>query len=113
MLPYLPSDSCALCQWYTGPTLLQALDTFKDPPRRIDAPLRAVITSVISENTKGGQPLFFVCSVSVDCFLCYIVLTTFNLISSILHCVIVSALCFSKYILYSNTASSRIAAMQS
>jgi elongation factor 1 alpha-like protein len=54
-LPFSPSTSenCALRQWYTGPTLLEALDSFKEPIRRVDAPLRAVITSVVSENTKG------------------------------------------------------------
>ena len=47
------SPTCALNQWYNGPTLLQAIDNFKQPVRRTDAPLRAVITSVITENDKG------------------------------------------------------------
>jgi elongation factor 1 alpha-like protein len=54
-----PGTDCALSSWYTGPTLLQAMDTFKPPVRRMDAPLRAVITSVLAEGPKG-------CDVSVS-----------------------------------------------
>ena len=50
---FFHSPSCPLNQWYSGPTLFQAIKSFKDPLRRVDAPLRAVITSVISENAKG------------------------------------------------------------
>lgn len=52
------SETCPVRQWYNGCTLLEALDSFKDPTRRVDAPLRAVITSVISEDAKGVY-LFF------------------------------------------------------
>eukprot|EP01041_Mallomonas_annulata_P004599 gene4599-9136_t len=49
------SEDCALRQWYTGPSLVQALDSFHVPPRQLDKPLRAVITNVIHQNAKSSD----------------------------------------------------------
>lgn len=42
-----------LFKWYIGPSLVELLDTFKPPPRETNKPLRATITTVISESSKG------------------------------------------------------------
>jgi translation elongation factor EF-1alpha len=44
-----------LFKWYIGPSLVELLDTFKSPPREINKPLRATITTVMSENSKGFE----------------------------------------------------------
>ena len=41
--------------WYSGGTLVHALDEFKVPPRAIDRPLRALVTDVISSDEKGVE----------------------------------------------------------
>jgi translation elongation factor EF-1alpha len=47
------SEGSPLGDWYSGPTLMQALDNFREPPRQQRKPLRAIITSVVSESAKG------------------------------------------------------------
>lgn len=42
------SETCALRAWYTGKTLLHMMNSVQPPTRRTRAPLRAVITSVLS-----------------------------------------------------------------
>lgn len=49
-----PSDKMS---WYSGPTLIQALDTFKLPPRPIDKPLRIPIQDVYSITGVGTVPV--------------------------------------------------------
>ena len=48
-------SNCKLLEWYTEQTLVQMLDEFKLPIRRIDKPFRGIITSIISETTKGYE----------------------------------------------------------
>ena len=48
-------SDCKLLEWYTEETLVQMLDDFKLPVRRIDKPFRGIITSIISETTKGYE----------------------------------------------------------
>jgi elongation factor 1-alpha len=43
--------------WYSGPTLLQALDTFVIPPKPIDKPLRIPIQDVYSITGVGTVPV--------------------------------------------------------
>jgi len=49
-----PSDKMP---WYSGPTLLQALDTFVVPPKPIDKPLRLPIQDVYSISGFGTVPV--------------------------------------------------------
>jgi translation elongation factor EF-1alpha len=44
--------------WYSGPTLLDAIDQFREPNRQVNKPFRAVITAVMKESKQ-------VCDVSV------------------------------------------------
>ena len=46
-------ETSPLLAWYNGPTLLEAMNTFKEPPRHINKPLRAVITAVLSEGKNA------------------------------------------------------------
>lgn len=48
-------EDCALKSWYTGPTLLQAIDSFVVPPRGVDRPLRAVVHEVVSADLNRGR----------------------------------------------------------
>lgn len=43
--------------WYTGPTLVEALDTFKVPPRPLDKPLRIPVQDVYSITGVGTVPV--------------------------------------------------------
>lgn len=43
--------------WYTGPTLQEALDTFEEPPKPIDKPLRLPIQAVYSIKGVGVVPV--------------------------------------------------------
>ncbi|HDJ89873.1 MAG TPA: translation elongation factor EF-1 subunit alpha [Thermoprotei archaeon] len=43
--------------WYKGPTLYEALDTFKEPPRPIDKPLRIPIQDVYGIKGVGTVPV--------------------------------------------------------
>lgn len=43
--------------WYTGPTLLEALDTFQEPSKPIDKPLRLPIQAVYSIKGVGTVPV--------------------------------------------------------
>ncbi|MCD6371652.1 MAG: translation elongation factor EF-1 subunit alpha [Candidatus Aenigmarchaeota archaeon] len=43
--------------WYTGPTLIEALDTFQLPPRPVDKPLRIPIQDVYSITGVGTVPV--------------------------------------------------------
>ncbi|MCO5586870.1 hypothetical protein L7F22_040815 [Adiantum nelumboides] len=45
------SEEAGLSMWYSGPTLVEALDKLEPPQRQLDAPLRMPITNVF----KGGQ----------------------------------------------------------
>jgi len=49
-----PSDKMP---WYSGPTLLQALDTFVVPPKPLDKPLRLPIQDVYSISGFGTVPV--------------------------------------------------------
>jgi len=49
-----PSDKMS---WYSGPTLLQALDTFVVPPKPLDKPLRLPIQDVYSISGFGTVPV--------------------------------------------------------
>ena len=42
-------------RWYNGPTLLEAINDFRDPPRQYNKPFRAIITAVIKENKVGSD----------------------------------------------------------
>lgn len=44
-----------LTTWYDGPTLLESIDSFKEPLRLINKPLRAVITGILSEGKLGCE----------------------------------------------------------
>lgn len=48
-------EDCALKSWYSGPTLLQAIDSFVVPPRGVDRPLRAVVHEVVAADTSRGR----------------------------------------------------------
>lgn len=48
-------EDCPLKSWYTGPTLLQAIDSFVVPPRGIDRPLRAVVHEVVAADLNRGR----------------------------------------------------------
>ena len=55
-IKYAKGTPCPeLFKWYIGPSLVELLDTFKSPPREINKPLRATITTVMSENAKGFE----------------------------------------------------------
>jgi len=43
--------------WYNGPTLLEALDMFQEPPKPIDKPLRIPIQAVYSIKGVGTVPV--------------------------------------------------------
>ena len=43
--------------WYKGPTLLQALDTLKDPPKMTDKPLRLPVQDVYTITGVGTVPV--------------------------------------------------------
>ena len=45
-------------RWYEGMTLLDTIDTFKNPTRPLNKPLRAIITAVLKESKS-------MCNVSV------------------------------------------------
>jgi elongation factor 1 alpha-like protein len=47
------SEDSPLRSWYDGPTLLEALDSFRPPPRLLNKPFRAIITSIIREYKQG------------------------------------------------------------
>ncbi|MGC9037596.1 MAG: translation elongation factor EF-1 subunit alpha [Candidatus Micrarchaeia archaeon] len=49
-----PSDKMP---WYSGPTLLQAIDTFEVPPKPIDKPLRLPIQDVYTVSGFGTVPV--------------------------------------------------------
>ncbi len=44
-----------LREWYDGPSLLEMMNTFKEPPRQINRPLRASIVAINSESQKGFE----------------------------------------------------------
>lgn len=48
-------DTCALKSWYSGPTLLQMIDTFLLPMRGWQKPLRAVVHEVVSSDSARGR----------------------------------------------------------
>ena len=53
-IKYAKGVACPeLFKWYIGPSLVELLDSFKSPPREINKPLRAIITTLISESAKG------------------------------------------------------------
>lgn len=49
------SQGCPMRSWYSGPTLVHALDNFKSPQRLplVEKPLRALVTAPLSEGPKG------------------------------------------------------------
>jgi translation elongation factor EF-1alpha len=48
----LSHSNISICR-YDGPTFIEAIDTFKIPPRNINKPCRCIVTSVLTENNKG------------------------------------------------------------
>lgn len=48
----ISSDCTRLSSWYRGPTLVQVLDSLPSEAREVRKPLRALLTSVHSENAK-------------------------------------------------------------
>jgi len=44
-------------KWYTGPTLFQVLDTFVEPPKPIDSPLRLPVQDVFTITGVGTVPV--------------------------------------------------------
>ena len=48
-------DSCPLRSWYSGPTLLQALDAFVVPPRRLDRAFRGVVCAAPQQDPGRGR----------------------------------------------------------
>lgn len=42
----------ALHSWYAGPVLINAIDTFRNPVRYVNRPMRAIVTAVVSEKEK-------------------------------------------------------------
>ena len=49
-----PAAGSALRKWYRGPTLMQVLDDLRVPARVVTAPLRAIVTAVVTETGKGS-----------------------------------------------------------
>lgn len=51
------AEAAKLQEWYRGPTLYSALDSFKPPTRQTDRPLRVMVTDVYqsTEIGRGGQ----------------------------------------------------------
>ncbi|KAJ1360222.1 hypothetical protein KIN20_019146 [Parelaphostrongylus tenuis] len=47
-----PSSNHPLANWYTGPCLLELIDTFSAPPRACEGPLRIVISDVLKMTTN-------------------------------------------------------------
>jgi elongation factor 1 alpha-like protein len=45
----------ALRQWYHGPSLLEMINTFKEPPRMFNRPLRASILAIHTETARGFE----------------------------------------------------------
>lgn len=45
----------ALCAWYNGPTLLEAIDSFTAAPRAMDKPFRMCIADVTSSGKVGAR----------------------------------------------------------
>ncbi len=43
-----------LREWYDGPSVMDAMDAFRNPVRHTKKPLRALVTSVVSEKEKGA-----------------------------------------------------------
>lgn len=48
-----PPTEQALKQWYTGPTLLQVIDTFKVPERPVSKPLRLTVSDIFKGTGSG------------------------------------------------------------
>ncbi len=44
-----------LSEWYDGPCLIEMLDSFKEPERKYAAPLRAVVTSLCADVSRGYE----------------------------------------------------------
>jgi hypothetical protein len=53
--PGASDHEAALRQWYRGPSLLEMINTFKEPPRMINRPLRASILTILTESARGFQ----------------------------------------------------------
>jgi elongation factor 1 alpha-like protein len=51
-----PSEQeAALREWYSGPSLLEMINSFKEPPRIFDRPLRASVVAINSESARGFE----------------------------------------------------------
>lgn len=48
-------DACPLKEWYKGPTLQQAIDSFLVPPRGGQKALRAVVREVVATDAAHGR----------------------------------------------------------
>ncbi len=46
------STNQALKTWYSGQSLLESIDTFRNPLRFVNRPLRAIVTAVVSQKDK-------------------------------------------------------------
>jgi len=44
-----------LTAWYKGPTLFEAIDTFKEPSREMESPLRLCVTDVYKSDSLGNS----------------------------------------------------------
>jgi sulfate adenylyltransferase subunit 1 (EFTu-like GTPase family) len=56
----IPTDGTSeqdavLREWYKGPSLLEMINTFKEPPRILNLPLRASVIAINSESSKGFE----------------------------------------------------------
>jgi translation elongation factor EF-1alpha len=54
-------EDCPLKRWYSGPTLLEAIDSFLVPTRSWQKPLRAVVQEVVSSDPSRARCELEVC----------------------------------------------------
>ncbi len=48
----ISAGNAALRSWYTGPTLLDSIEAFRNPVRHVNRPLRAIVSAVVSARDK-------------------------------------------------------------
>ncbi|KAL3688674.1 hypothetical protein R1sor_014983 [Riccia sorocarpa] len=53
----VPPSAAALKSWYSGPTLLQSVDTFEQPLRNTRKPLRLIVAELVKSRTLGQAAL--------------------------------------------------------
>src|SRR3546814_7359930 len=47
--------NCPLASWYNGPTLVEAIDTFRVPPQEERKPPRAIVTDSMQVNDRTAE----------------------------------------------------------